>query len=67
MVAYNMFGGAGADCTWTHCINIGSYGNAIGNRGVVADSILVTGGSGTNASYSDNMNGVNGGLIDDAT
>jgi len=67
MVAYNMFGGAGSDCTWTHCIALGSYGNAIGNRAVVADSIIVTGGSGTSTTYSDNMNGVDGGLIDDAT
>ncbi len=64
MVAGNMFGQAGADSTWTHCIQVSSFGNAIGNRGVVADGILVTGGA-NDKSFSDNMNGVNGGLIDD--
>ncbi len=64
MVAYNDFGQAGADSTWTHCIQVSSFGNAIGNRGVVADSILVVGGA-ADKSFSDNMNGVNGGLIDD--
>ena len=66
MVRGNVFGQAGADSTWTHCIAIGSNGNAIGNRGVVADSILVTGGT-SDKSFSDNMNGVNGGAVDDAT
>ncbi len=66
MVADNRFGQAGADSTWTHCIQISSFGNAIGNRGVVADGVLVTGGA-SDKSFSDNMNGVNGGLIDDET
>lgn len=65
MVKGNTFGQAGSDSTWTHCINIGSYGNAIYNRGVVADGVLVTGGV-NDKSFSDNMNGVDGGLIDDA-
>ncbi len=64
MVANNMFGQAGADSTWTHCIQVSSFGNAIGNRGVVADGIIVVGGA-SDSSFSDNMNGVNGGLIDD--
>ncbi|KKM73946.1 hypothetical protein LCGC14_1405260, partial [marine sediment metagenome] len=66
MVSYNDFGQAGSDSTWTHCIQVSSFGNAIGNRGVVADSVLVTGGV-NDKSFSDNMNGVNGGLIDDAS
>jgi len=64
MVRGNVFGGAGSDCTWTHCIAIGSYGNAVGNRGVVATSELITGGEQHN-SCSDNMDGTNGGVIDD--
>ncbi len=64
MVADNRFGQAGADSTWTHCIQVSSFGNAIGNRGVVADGILVVGGA-SDKSFSDNMNGVNGGVIDD--
>lgn len=64
MVAYNDFGQAGADSTWTHCVQVSSFGNAIGNRGVVADGIIVVGGA-ADKSFSDNMNGVNGGLIDD--
>ncbi len=66
MVAGNIFGQAGADSTWTHCIQVSSFGNAISNRGVVADSVLVTGGA-SDSSFSDNMNGVNGGVIDDET
>ena len=64
-VAYNEFGQAGNDSTWTHCIQVSQYGNAIGNRGVVADGILVAGGV-QHKSFSDNMNGVDGGVIDDA-
>ena len=63
-VNYNTFGQAAGDATFTHCIAIGTWGSAIGNRGAVADSILVTGGV-SDGSFSDNMNGVNGGLIDD--
>ena len=64
-VNYNLFNNAGSDATWTHCISIGSYGSAIGNRGTVADSILVTGGA-AGVSLSDNMNGASGGAIDEA-
>ena len=64
MTRGNTFGGAGADCTWTHCVAVNGDGNAIGNRGVVADHVLVTGGT-NDKSFSDNMNGVNGGLVDD--
>ncbi len=63
-VNYNTFAQAAGDATWTHCISLGTWGSAIGNRGAVADSILVTGGV-NNGSYSDNMNGVDGGLVDD--
>jgi len=66
MVRGNIFGGAGADCTYTHCIGIGSYGNAFDNKGVVADGEIITGGE-TNASAVHNWNaGTNGGLVDDA-
>lgn len=65
-VNYNTFAQAANDATWTHCIAIGAWGSAIGNRGTVADSILVVGG-GADKSFSDNMNGVNGGLVDDET
>ena len=64
MTRGNVFGGAGSDCTWTHCISVNGDGNAIGNRGVVADSILVAGGT-NDKSFSDNMNGVDGGVVDD--
>jgi len=63
---YNMFKKCGANGTWTHCIFLNPTANAIGNRGTVADSVLVTGGA-ADQSFSDNMNGVNGGLVDDAT
>lgn len=65
MVRGNVFGQAGSDSTWVHCIAVSSFGNAVENRGVVADSVLVTGGV-NDKSFSDNMNGVNGGLVDDA-
>lgn len=64
-VNFNLFNNAGSDATWTHCISLGSYGSAIGNRGTVADSILVTGGE-AGVSLSDNMNGASGGAIDEA-
>ena len=64
-VNYNTFASAGTDATWTHCIAIGTYGTAIGNRGTVADSIIVTGGS-AGVSLSDNMNGAGGGAVDEA-
>lgn len=63
-VNYNTFGQAADDATYTHCVQVATWGSAIGNRGAVADSILVTGGV-SDKSFSDNMNGVNGGLIDD--
>ena len=62
---YNTFASAGSDATWTHCISLGSYATAIGNRGTVIDSLLITGGQ-EDASLSDNMNGKDGGLIDEA-
>ncbi len=64
---FNTFhtGGGGSGGTFTHCISIHASGSAIGNRGTVADSVLVTGGT-NDASFSDNMNGVDGGVIDDA-
>jgi len=65
MVAYNMFGGAGSDCTWTHCIQVSGYGNAIGNRcSCAAGGVIVVGGT-DEYSFSDNMNSVGGGAIDD--
>jgi len=65
MVNDNKFMTAGADGSFGHCIALGSYGVAIGNRGTVPDSILVTGGA-AGTSLSDNMNGASGGLIDEA-
>lgn len=64
---YNTFGvGGGATCgVFTHCITINAVGTAIGNRGPVADSVLLAGGT-NDASFADNMNGVNGGVIDDS-
>lgn len=62
---FNTFMKAGTDGGYTHCIAINGDAAAIGNRGAVADSVLVTGGT-NDASFSDNMNGVNGGLIDDS-
>ena len=62
---YNTFAQAANDATWTHCVAVGTWGSAIGNRGTVANSILVAGGV-DDKSFSDNMNGVNGGAIDDA-
>ena len=63
---FNLFGtgGGAGGCTFTHCIAVDASGSAIGNRGTVADSILVTGGT-SDSSFSDNMNGVDGGLVDD--
>jgi len=61
---YNTFMAAGSDATFTHCIAIGSYGVAIGNRGCVGDGAIITGGV-NNITNVDNMNAVDGGAIDD--
>jgi hypothetical protein len=61
---YNDFMSAGSDATWTHCIAIGSYGSAIGNRGCVGDGAIITGGV-NDVTNVDNMNAVNGGAVDD--
>ena len=50
--------------TVTHCLDIHGSGTAIGNRATVADSELVAGGT-DELSFSDNMNSVAGGVIDD--
>ena len=63
-VNYNNFMVAGSDGTMTHCIAIGSYGSAIGNRACVGDGAIITGGV-NNVTNSDNMNAVDGGLVDD--
>ncbi len=67
-VDYNVFkgGGGGSGGTFTHCVDVHASGSAVGNRGTVADSVLVVGGT-SDASFSDNMNAVNGGVIDDET
>ena len=64
-VNYNTFASAGDDATWTHCIALGTWGTAIGNRATVADSEIVTGGT-ASSSLSDNMNGASGGSIDES-
>ena len=61
---YNTFAKSGSYGTYTHCIQIGTKGSAIGNRGTVATSIMLTGGAQHN-SASDNMDGTSGGVIDD--
>ena len=63
---YNTFStGGGVDGgTFTHCLDIHGSGTAIGNRATVADSELVAGGT-DELSFSDNMNSVAGGVIDD--
>lgn len=63
-VNYNDFMAAGSDATMTHCIQIGSYGCAIGNRGAVGDGAIITGGA-ADITNIDNMNAVDGGTIDD--
>ena len=63
-VNYNSFMAAGSDATWTHCIAIGSYGAAIGNRGCVGDGAIITGGA-NDITNVDNMNAVDGGTVDD--
>jgi hypothetical protein len=62
---FNTFASAGNDGGYTHCIALGTYATAIGNRGTVADGILITGGT-ASYSLSDNMNGASGGAIDEA-
>lgn len=62
---FNTFASAGNDGGYTHCISLGTWATAIGNRGTVADSILITGGT-ASYSLSDNMNGASGGAIDEA-
>lgn len=64
-VNYNNFMTAGTDGAFTHCISLGTWGTAIGNRATVADSVIVTGGT-ASYSLSDNMNGASGGSIDEA-
>jgi hypothetical protein len=61
---YNAFMVAGSDGGFTHCIAIGLYGSAIGNRGCVGDGAIISGGV-SNITNVDNMNAVDGGLIDD--
>jgi hypothetical protein len=61
---YNNFMVAGSDGGFTHCINHGIYGVAIGNRGCVGDGAIVVGGV-NDITDVDNMNAVNGGAIDD--
>ena len=62
---YNTFAGAANDGAFTHCIQIGAAGSAIGNRSSIsADGEIVIGGV-QHKSYSDNMNSVNGGVVDD--
>lgn len=63
-VNYNNFMAAGSDATMTHCIQIGSYGCAIGNRGAVGNGAIITGGA-ADVTNIDNMNAVDGGTIDD--
>jgi hypothetical protein len=45
---------------FTHCVSIGASGCAFGNRGNVADGIMVTGGT-SQYSFVDNRNSANGG------
>jgi len=70
---FNTFGTGGGDKdstnggTWTHCINLspaGGAGSAIGNRATVGDGALVGGGT-LDKTASDNMNAVDGGVVDD--
>jgi hypothetical protein len=63
-VNHNNFMVAGTDGGFTHCIAIGSWGVAIGNRGCVGDGAIITGGV-NNITNVDNMNAVDGGVIDD--
>lgn len=65
MVAYNMFGGAGDDGSYTHCIQVSAWGNAIGNRSSCAGAGVIVVGGTDEFSFSDNMNSVGGGAIDD--
>ncbi len=62
---YNTFAGAANDGAFTHCIQVSQWGSAIGNRSSIsADGEIVTGGV-QHKSFSDNMNSVNGGVVDD--
>ena len=69
-VNYNTFatGGGASGGTLTHAIYLNPtyYCSAIGNRATVADSLIASGGN-ADVSWVDNMNAVNGGLIDDQT
>ena len=63
---YNTFAVAADDGAFTHCVSISTWGSAIGNRSSgSADGELVVGGV-QHKSFSDNMNSVSGGVIDDA-
>lgn len=62
---YNNFSAAGGDSTITHAISVHTQGSAIGNRvcGTV-DGEVMTGGT-VDYSFCDNMNALNGGVVDD--
>lgn len=65
-VDYNVFkggGGAGGG-TFGHCVYVNASGSAIGNRATVVAGGIVAGGT-DEVSFSDNMNSVGGGAVDD--
>jgi len=63
---YNVFksGGGAYGGTFTHCVHVHTSGSAVGNRATVEAGEIVTGGT-DEKSFSDNMNSVGGGLVDD--
>ena len=65
-VDYNVFksGGGASGGTFTHCVHVHTSGSAIGNRATALEGCIVTGGT-DEVSFSDNMNSVAGGAVDD--
>ena len=63
---YNVFksGGGASGGTFTHCVHVHTSGSAVGNRATALEGCIVTGGT-DEVSFSDNMNSVAGGAVDD--
>ena len=61
-VDFNTFRGDGSTATFGTCINLIAAGTAIGNRAAVATTTMLGGGT-TDANFSDNRDGLDGGAV----
>ena len=61
-VNYNDFSGDGTTAVWTNCVNLITKATAIGNRFAVGTGQAFSGGT-SDANFSDNRDGLNGGAV----